>query len=105
MMAYSVTQRTREIGIRMALGAQRRQVMGLVLRQSTMVVVIGLSLGLAGAAAATRYLENLLFGLTPLDPRTFVAVALAFALVATIAAWVPARRATAIEPSIALRSE
>jgi putative ABC transport system permease protein len=104
-MTYSVTQRTREIGIRMALGAQRGQVMGLVLRQSTVLIVIGLSLGLAGAAAVTRYLEGLLFGLTPLDPGTFVAVALTFASVATLASWVPARRATAIDPLIALRAE
>jgi putative ABC transport system permease protein len=105
VLAYSVTQRTREIGIRMALGAQRSAVMRLVLGQSVVLTVIGIALGVAGAAAVTRYLEGMLFGLTPLDPMTFVAVSLMFAAVATLASWVPARRATHISPLIALRYE
>jgi predicted permease len=105
VMAYMVTQRSREIGIRMALGAQRREVMGLVLRQSTALAATGLFLGLAAAAGATRYLEGLLFGLTPLDPSTFADVAIAFALVAAAAAYVPARRATLVDPLEALRCE
>jgi putative ABC transport system permease protein len=105
VMAYTVARRTREIGIRMALGARRIEVMRLVLRQSAMLIAIGLVCGLAGAAAVTRYLAGLLFGLTPLDPSTFVAVALTFAAVATLAAYVPARRAARVDPMVALRCE
>jgi putative ABC transport system permease protein len=105
VLAYAVTQRTREIGIRMALGAQRREVMRLVLGQSAMLAAIGLAVGLAAAAGATRYLEGMLFGVTPLDPATFVVVAIAFALVAIVASYVPARRATRVDPLEALRFE
>ena len=105
LMAYSVTQRTREIGIRMALGAQRRAVLGLVLGQSALLTGVGITLGLAGAAATTRYLRGLLFGLTPLDSSTFIIVALVFGGVATLAAYVPARRATKVDPLVALRCE
>ena len=105
VMAYAVTERTRELGIRMALGAQRAEVLGIVLRQSTSLTVAGMALGLAAAVAATRYLEAFLFGLTPLDPATFAAVALLFASVATGAALVPARRATRVDPLIALRQD
>jgi putative ABC transport system permease protein len=105
VMAYAVAQRTREIGIRMALGADRSQVLGLVLRQSSAVTVIGVIAGLAASAAATRYLQGMLFGLTPLDPSTFLFVAVAFAGLATLASFVPARRATQVDPLIALRSE
>jgi ABC-type antimicrobial peptide transport system permease subunit len=105
VMAYAVTQRTREIGIRMALGAQRSEVMGLVLRQSLVLTCVGIVLGTAGAAMVTRYLEGMLFGLTPLDATTFVAVSVIFVMVPTLASWVPARRATKIDPLIALRYE
>jgi putative ABC transport system permease protein len=105
VIAYSVTQRTREIGIRMALGARRGQVLSMVLRQGLALIAIGLALGLGGAAAGTRYLEGLLFGLTPLDPPTFAYVAAAFALVALLASYVPARRATLVDPLVALRCE
>ena len=105
VIAYSVVQRTREIGIRMALGAQRVEVMQLVLRQSIMLAAVGLSFGLAGAAAVTRYLEGLLFGLTPLDPATFVAVTVMFAGVATLASFIPARCASKVDPLVALRCE
>jgi putative ABC transport system permease protein len=105
VMAYSVARRTREIGIRMALGARGAEVMRLVLRQSTLLIAIGLICGLGGAAAVTRYLEGLLFGLTPLDPSTFIAVPVIFAIVAALAAYVPARRATRVDPITALRTE
>jgi putative ABC transport system permease protein len=105
VMAYSVTQRTREIGIRMALGAQRREIMRLVLRQSVALVALGLGAGLATAFGVTRYLEGLLFGLTPLDPMTFASVAVGFVTVALIASYIPARRATSIDPLDALRCE
>jgi predicted permease len=105
VLAYSVTQRTREIGIRMALGAPRSQVLALVLRQSAVLILSGIVIGIAGALALTRYLTSMLFGLTPLDPPTFVGVSLAFAAIATIASYVPARRAATVDPVVALRSE
>jgi predicted permease len=105
VMAYSVARRTREIGIRMALGAARADVIGLVVRQSLTLTAVGIALGLVGAAVVTRYLSGLLFGLTPLDPTTFVGVAVTFAFVATLAAAVPARRATRVDPLVALRYE
>jgi ABC-type antimicrobial peptide transport system permease subunit len=105
VVAYGVTQRTHEIGIRTALGAQRSEVLALVLRQSTWLTGIGVALGLGAAAVATRYLEAMLFGLGPLDPTTFIAVSVAFAMVAALAAYVPARRATSVDPLIALRCE
>jgi putative ABC transport system permease protein len=105
VLAFIVTHRTREIGIRIALGARRRQVIALILRQTVVLTAIGVIAGVAGAAVLTRYLEGLLFGVTPLDPSTFVAVVIAFAAVAALASFVPARRATRVEPQVALRSE
>jgi putative ABC transport system permease protein len=105
VLAYGVMQRTKEIGIRMALGAQRAQVLTLVLRRGVILGTVGIALGLAGAVGATRLLQTMLFGVTPLDPATFVAVALMFGLVALLASYVPARRATRVEPTVALRSE
>jgi predicted permease len=105
LLAYTVTRRMSEIGIRMALGARRSAVMGLVVRQSLMLTAIGITLGLAGAAAVTRYLKAMLFGLTPLDPATFIVVSMMFGLVATAASYMPARRATHVDPLIALRCE
>jgi ABC-type antimicrobial peptide transport system permease subunit len=90
---------------RMSLGASRGDVMGLVLRQSLVLTAFGLGLGLSGAAGVSRYLEGMLFGLTPLDSRTFLAACALFALVATLASYVPARRATTIDPLVALRCE
>jgi putative ABC transport system permease protein len=105
VLAYLVAQRTAEIGIRMALGAQRAQVLALVLRKGLILTIIGIALGLAGAAALTRVLQGMLFGVTPLDRMTFVAVAIVFGLVTTLASYVPARRATNVDPIVALRSE
>jgi putative ABC transport system permease protein len=105
VMAYSVAQRTREVGIRMALGAQRADVISLVLGQSLVLTGLGLAVGLAGAAGLTRYMDAMLFGLTPLDLMTFVAVAALFATVAALAAFVPARRATKVDPLVALRDQ
>jgi putative ABC transport system permease protein len=103
--SYAVTRRQNEIGIRMALGAQWADVVALVLRQGLIMTAIGIAVGLAAAAALTRYLEGMLFGITPLDPVTFVGVALLFLAVAAIAAFVPARRAARVDPNIALRCE
>ncbi|HEX5110328.1 MAG TPA: ABC transporter permease [Vicinamibacterales bacterium] len=105
LLAYSVAQRTREIGVRMALGAERRGILALVLGQGAVLAGIGMVAGLAGAFAVTRYLSSLLFGITPLDPATFVAVSLVFAGVALFASYMPARRATVVDPLVALRSE
>jgi putative ABC transport system permease protein len=103
VLAYAVVQRTQEIGVRMALGAERRQVLGLVLGKGLMLTAIGVTVGLAGAAAGARSLQTMLFGIEPLDPRTFLAVGVAFALVALLASYLPARRATKVDPMVALR--
>jgi predicted permease len=105
VLAYAVSQRTREIGVRMALGAEPAAVIRLVLGQTAALTAAGIVLGLAGAAAATRYLHGMLFGVTPLDTMTFVVVALLFVAVAMLAAFVPARRATKVDPLEALRCE
>jgi len=105
VMAYSVTQRRREIGIRMALGAQRGDVMTLVLAQSAVLTAIGIVVGVGGALAVSRYLAQMLFGVTPLDPATFIVVSLMFASIAALASFVPARRATQVDPLVALRYE
>jgi predicted permease len=105
VIAYGVARRSRELGIRIALGAQGVHVIGLVLRQGMALTILGLVFGMAGAAAVTRYLEGMLFGLTPLDSSTFVTVAVLFAMVATLAGFVPARRATKVDPMVVLRSE
>ena len=105
LMSYTVAQRTREIGIRMALGAQRSEVLTGVLGQSAILILIGVGVGLGAAAGLSRYLEGMLFGLTPLDPATFLAASLLFVVVALIASFVPARRATRVDPLVALRAE
>jgi putative ABC transport system permease protein len=101
--SYYVTQRTHEIGVRMALGAQIVDVLKLVLRRAMLLAVIGIGIGVAGAIAVTRYLTSLLFGVKPIDTLTFVAVAVALAVVVFIACLVPARRAAKIDPLEALR--
>lgn len=103
--SYYVTQRTREIGVRMALGAQIADVLKLVLRRAMLLAVIGVVVGVAGSIVVTRYLETLLFGVKPIDVITFVAVALGLVLVALVASLIPARRATKVDPLTALRYE
>ena len=105
VVSYSVTQRTQEIGIRAALGANSNNIMGLVLRSGMAPVVLGLVVGLAGAFGLTRFVSSLLFGVGEHDPITIAAVALVLACVALIACYIPARRAAKIDPMIALRSE
>jgi putative ABC transport system permease protein len=105
VMAYSVTQRTQEIGLRMALGAESRQVSWLILKRGLVQLAIGLTLGLAGAFALSRVMRRLLIGVTPTDPLTFGTITLLLTLVAMAACLVPARRATRVDPLIALRTD
>jgi len=105
VLAYAVSQRTPEIGIRMALGAQPGQVVGLVMRDGLRLVIVGLVTGLAAAAGAARLIETLLFGVRPLDPLVYGAVAAGFTVVAIVACLVPSLRASRIDPLLALRAE
>jgi len=105
IMAYAVVRRTNEIGIRMALGAQRSDVLGMVLGESLLLVTVGIALGLPVALAATRLLKSFLFGLTPNDPVAIVASILLMAAVAAFAGYLPARRASRVDPMVALRYE
>ena len=105
VMSYAVAQRTNEIGIRMALGARIASILGLVFKQAIVMVLIGEAIGLAGAFALTRVISSLLFGVTPTDLTTYVAVALILGAVALLATLLPARRATKVDPLVALRYE
>ena len=105
VLAYGVAQRTAEIGIRMALGAQRHQVLALFLHGGVRLSVIGLALGLAGAAAAARLVQSFLFNMQPLDPLVYAAVVLLFSAIVILACLLPARRATQVDPVTALRAE
>jgi len=105
VIAYAVAQRTRELGIRMALGAQRDNILWLVLRQGLNLVLVGVAIGLVGALVLTRFLSGLLFDLKPTDPPTLIATSLLLVAVASLACWVPARRATKVDPMVALRYE
>ena len=103
--AFSVAQRTREIGIRMALGAEEKEVFSLLLRQSVVLVAFGIALGVATSAALTRFLASMLFDVRPTDPATFVSVVVLLVGVAALACWIPARRAMRVDPLAALRYE
>jgi putative ABC transport system permease protein len=105
VVSYAATQRTHEIGIRMALGAEPRDVLKMVLRQSLVVVGIGLVIGLAAAFAGTRIIANLIVGVRPTDFVTFVTVVVFVSCIALLACWIPARRATRVSPLVALRYE
>jgi len=105
VMAYLVNQGTREIGIRVALGATRRNIVSLVVRQGMALALSGVAIGLAGAVMLTRLIRSLLFGVEATDPVTFVGIALLLGLVALLASYIPARRASRVDPLVALRYE
>jgi ABC-type antimicrobial peptide transport system permease subunit len=103
VVAYAVSQRRRELGIRAALGAQRRELSGMFVRQSLVLSIIGIVAGLAVAAAVTRVMSTLLYGITPLDPVTYVVVPLVLTIATVLASYLPARRAASVDPVEALR--
>ena len=105
VIAYLVTQGTRELGIRMALGATPRGILLLILRHGLSVALVGVGAGLAGAFALTRFMRNLLFGIDAADPATFATVSLLLVAVALAASYFPARRAASIDPAVAFRAE
>jgi putative ABC transport system permease protein len=105
VLSYAVTQRTHEIGIRMALGAGQRDVLKLVVKHGMLLTLLGALLGLTASFALTRFMQTLLFGVSPNDPLTFIAVAFLLAGVALIACYIPARRATKVDPLTSLRHE
>ena len=105
VMAYSVSRRTNEIGIRMALGAQRRSVVGMIMRESGLLLAIGIAIGAALSLAAARTAASLLFGLKPHDPLTILVAIVGLAAVAAAASFLPAHRASRLDPMAALREE
>jgi len=104
-MSYSVSQRTREIGIRMAMGADRRHVLGMVLRRGSLLTVAGVLLGAGSALALTRLMVGLLYGVRPTDAPTFLLVSLAVIVAAMVATYIPSNRATKVDPTVALKCE
>ena len=105
MLSFHVTRRTHELGVRMALGAPRRHVLGLMLTMGGRLVLVGLAIGIAASLASTRLLRSQLFGVQPADPLAYAAVAVVLGFVALIACYIPARRAASVDPMIALRAE
>jgi len=105
VIAYAVSQRMQEMGIRLALGAAPADLLRMVLRQGLLLTIIGLGFGMALALMATTFMQSLLPGIAPRDPLTFIAVPLLLVAIAALAAWIPARRAGAVDPVVALRYE
>jgi ABC-type antimicrobial peptide transport system permease subunit len=105
VLSYALAQRTREFGVRVALGAEPRRVYGLVLRDGARMIALGVTLGIVGALALSQSMRALLFGVAPRDPATFAGVAVVLVAVAFVASWLPARRASRVDPMLALRTD